>query len=508
MLGGLGICVPLDKGLPYEELETSLARSAAEVLIFDPAHQEQVERLRAAQTTKVSEFICMDESEDYVSVAQLRNEGRQADAEAIARYQTLPIDAKELSLILFTSGTTSMAKAVMLSQYNIVENVYALQLCEDIRRGDINMAFLPYHHTFGATGQLVMLAAGAATAYCDGLKYLQKNIVEYRISVFFCVPLLIEGIYKRIMLTVKKEGLERKVRFGLKLSGLLLKCGIDVRRKIFKQILDQLGGSLRLGISGAAYATILAQVLALCYQLRLLSDKRELIHFRRGTYRLHSQIVKSIISIGISPFSMNVCSCIIVIFINNQLVHYGGDLSVGAYGISNKILFIFVMFVIGLNQGMQPIAGYNYGAQKFDRLMHVVKLTMLSATAVMTVGWCLAIFMPRLCVRLFTTDATLISISANALRIMCCMFPIVGYQMVVTNFFQCIGKVKVSIFLSLSRQLIFLLPMLGLRPHLLQLNGVWFSMPASDLLASLVTAWIMARYMRKFMRQQQEKEIA
>lgn len=265
---------------------------------------------------------------------------------------------------------------------------------------------------------------------------------------------------------------------------------------------------LGLGISGAAYATILAQVLALCYQLRLLSDKRELIHFRRGTYRLHSQIVKSIISIGISPFAMNVCSCIIVIFINNQLVHYGGDLSVGAYGISNKILFIFVMFVIGLNQGMQPIAGYNYGAQKFDRLMHVVKLTMLSATAVMTVGWCLAIFMPRLCVRLFTTDATLISISANALRIMCCMFPIVGYQMVVTNFFQCIGKVKVSIFLSLSRQLIFLLPMLWLLPHLFQLNGVWFSMPASDLLASLVTAWIMARYMRKFMRQQQEKETA
>lgn len=265
---------------------------------------------------------------------------------------------------------------------------------------------------------------------------------------------------------------------------------------------------LGLGISGAAYATILAQVLALCYQLRLLSDKRELIHFRRGTYRLHSQIVKSIISIGISPFSMNVCSCIIVIFINNQLVHYGGDLSVGAYGISNKILFIFVMFVIGLNQGMQPIAGYNFGAQHFDRLMRVVKLTMLSATAVVTVGWCFAMFLPQLCVRLFTTDATLISISANALRIMCCMFPIVGYQMVVTNFFQCIGKVKVSIFLSLSRQLIFLLPMLWLLPHLFQLNGVWFSMPASDLLASLVTAWIMARYMRKFMRQQQEKETA
>ena len=263
---------------------------------------------------------------------------------------------------------------------------------------------------------------------------------------------------------------------------------------------------LGLGISGAAYATILAQVLALCYQARLLGDKRQLIHFSRGTYKLQSQIIKNIIAIGVSPFAMNVCSCIIVIFINNQLVSYGGDLAVGAYGISNKILFVFTMFVLGLNQGMQPIAGYNFGAQHFDRLMRVVKLTMLSATAVVTVGWCFAMFLPQLCVRLFTTDATLIGIAANALRISGCMFPIVGYQMVTTNFFQCIGKVKVSIFLSLSRQLIFLLPMLWLLPHFFQLNGVWFSMPTSDLLASVVTAWVMVRYMRMFKRQQQEKD--
>lgn len=263
---------------------------------------------------------------------------------------------------------------------------------------------------------------------------------------------------------------------------------------------------LGLGISGAAYATILAQVLALCYQARLLGDKRQLIHFSHGTYKLQSQIIKNIIAIGVSPFAMNVCSCIIVIFINNQLVSYGGDLAVGAYGISNKILFVFTMFVLGLNQGMQPIAGYNFGAQRFDRLMRVVKLTMLSATAVVTVGWCFAMFLPQLCVRLFTTDATLIGIAANALRITGCMFPIVGYQMVTTNFFQCIGKVKVSIFLSLSRQLIFLLPMLWLLPHFFQLNGVWFSMPTSDLLASVVTAWVMVRYMRMFKRQQQEKD--
>lgn len=278
---------------------------------------------------------------------------------------------------------------------------------------------------------------------------------------------------------------------------------------VFNTILDPIfiyPWGLGLGISGAAYATILAQILALCYQARLLGDKRQLIHFSRGTYKLQSQIIKNIIAIGVSPFAMNVCSCIIVIFINNQLVSYGGDLAVGAYGISNKILFVFTMFVLGLNQGMQPIAGYNFGAQRFDRLVRVVKLTMLSATAVVTVGWCFAMFLPQLCVRLFTTDATLIGIAANALRISGCMFPIVGYQMVTTNFFQCIGKVKVSIFLSLSRQLIFLLPMLWLLPHFFQLNGVWFSMPTSDLLASVVTAWVMVRYMRMFKRQQQEKD--
>ena len=252
VLGGLGICVPLDKGLPYEELESSLARSYADVLIFDPAHKEQVEALKAAGTTKVSQYICMDETEGYLSIPQLRKEGENAGHADFEKYQNLPIDAKATSIILFTSGTTSMAKAVMLSHYNIVENVYAALLCEDIRRGDVSMAFLPYHHTFGSTGQIVMLAAGVVTTYCDGLKYLQKNIVEYKVSVFFCVPLLIESIYKKIMLTVKKEGLEKKVNFGLKVSGLLLKLGIDVRRKLFKQILDQLGGNIRFVISGAS----------------------------------------------------------------------------------------------------------------------------------------------------------------------------------------------------------------------------------------------------------------
>ena len=251
-LGGLGYSVPLDKGLPYEELESSLARSYADVLVFEAAQIADIERLKAEGKTQVQEYICMDELEGYLSIPQLRDEGEKLLGEGFDEYLSLPIDKFENQIILFTSGTTSLSKAVLLSHYNLVENIYGLQLAEDIHRGDVNMAFLPYHHTFGSTGQTLMLACGVTTTYCDGLKYLQKNIVEYKVSVFFCVPLLIESIYKKVMATVKKEGKENTVKFGIALSKFLLKFGIDIRRKVFKTILDQLGGNLRFVISGAA----------------------------------------------------------------------------------------------------------------------------------------------------------------------------------------------------------------------------------------------------------------
>ena len=251
-LAGLGYSVPLDNGLPYEELESSLARSYADVLVFEAAQIADIERLKAEGKTQVQEYICMDELEGYLSIPQLRDEGEKLLGEGFDEYLSLPIDKFENQIILFTSGTTSLSKAVLLSHYNLVENIYGLQLAEDIHRGDVNMAFLPYHHTFGSTGQTLMLACGVTTTYCDGLKYLQKNIVEYKVSVFFCVPLLIESIYKKVMATVKKEGKENTVKFGIALSKFLLKFGIDIRRKVFKTILDQLGGNLRFVISGAA----------------------------------------------------------------------------------------------------------------------------------------------------------------------------------------------------------------------------------------------------------------
>ena len=261
-----------------------------------------------------------------------------------------------------------------------------------------------------------------------------------------------------------------------------------------------------LGIRGAAYATVLSQFVALIWQFWIFSNPKELIRLKRGIYSLRGDLVKNIIGIGISPFSMNVCACMVVIFINNQLVRFGGDMSVGAFGIANRIVFIFVMFVMGINQGMQPIAGYNYGAQKLDRMMQVVKLSIIAATAIMILGWFLAMLAPRQCVSLFTTDQHLIDTTVHGMRRMMLMLPIVGYQMVITNFFQCIGKVKISIFLSLSRQLLFLLPALALLPMWFGLDGVWLAQPVSDLIASVVTAWIMIVYMHKFKLQHKENQ--
>lgn len=259
-----------------------------------------------------------------------------------------------------------------------------------------------------------------------------------------------------------------------------------------------------LGIKGAAYATVLAQSLALIWQLYIFSRPKELLHFKRGTFRLQSSIIRNIIAIGLSPFSMNVCACIVVILINNSMVHYGSDLAVGAYGIANKVAFIFVMINMGVNQGMQPIAGYNYGAMRYDRLMKVVKYSIIAATAIMTTGFIIAMTIPGTCARLFTTDPTLVDLSAKGIRYIMVAFPVVGYQMVVSNFFQSIGKAKISIVLSLSRQLLILLPLLLVLPTMFGINGVWVSMPVSDTLSAFMAAWIMIVYMRKFKKQHNE----
>ncbi len=253
----------------------------------------------------------------------------------------------------------------------------------------------------------------------------------------------------------------------------------------------------RWGIRGAALATVSSQSMALCWQMWIFSNKKELLHLKKGIYKLKKDLVRNIISIGISPFLMNATSCVIVIFMNNQFVHYGGDMAVGAYSIANSMVMVFFMFVMGVNQGMQPIVGYNYGAEKFDRMFRCLWLTIACATGFLLVGWALSMLFPREIARIFTTDPLLIELSAKGLKIDMLVFFVVGSQAAITHFFQSIGKVKVSIFLSLSRQLILLLPMAYVFPLFWDLDGVWYAMPASDFGSFAMTIPMLMWYMKK-----------
>ena len=252
------------------------------------------------------------------------------------------------------------------------------------------------------------------------------------------------------------------------------------------------------GIQGSAFATVISQTVMLVWQINIFSNKKHFIHLKKGTFRLQRKIVVDSLAIGLSPFLMNAASCVIVVIINQGLIHHGGDLAVGAYGIVNRVVFLFVMIVMGINQGMQPIAGYNFGAGQYERVTEVLKRTILMATCVMTLGFLIGELFPHAVASIFTTDNTLINLASDGLRIVLICFPIVGFQMVTTNFFQSIGMAGKSIFLSLTRQLIFLLPCLLILPQFFGVKGVWYSMPLADLAACIVSAFMLYSQFRTF----------
>lgn len=261
------------------------------------------------------------------------------------------------------------------------------------------------------------------------------------------------------------------------------------------------------GIRGAALATIFAQCGTLAWQTKLLSNPDELLHLQRGIYRLKRDIVKGILSIGMSPFFINAAACVVVIIINKGLRSYGdnGDMSIAAYGIANRMQFIFVMVVLGLTQGMQPIVGYNYGARCHERVRSALMLTIFWGTLVTTLGFVICEFIPETVARAFTTEPELIKHSAWAMRIMSMFMPFIGFQLVTTNFFQSIGKVKKSIFLSLTRQVLLLIPLLLILPLFMGEKGVWYSLPISDIIAAALTVVMLALQFREWKRETQEE---
>ena len=251
LLGGI-ISVPLDKDLQVDELENSLIRSKADVIYFDEKYLEKIEEIKNRNNTNVKEYICMSKLAGYDDIHTLKEEGKKLLEEGNKEYISAKIDENAMNILLFTSGTTSKSKAVMLSQKNIASNVYAMQRVEDIRSTDSNLAFLPMHHIFGSTCLIVMLACGARTSFPDGLRYVAQNLKEYEVSVFVGVPLLVEAIYNKVVKEIDKQGKTKLIKNAIRVSNFLLKFHIDIRRKLFKQIIDQLGGKMRFVISGGA----------------------------------------------------------------------------------------------------------------------------------------------------------------------------------------------------------------------------------------------------------------
>ena len=358
---------------------------------------------------------------------------------------------------------------------NVLGNVVMLNLLLGVGFGLVALLFLdPILYFFGASDATI----GYAREYMTVI--LLGNVITH--------------MYLGLNSVLRASGHPRKAMYA------------TINTVIINTILDPIFiYGFGWGIRGAAIATVLAQIISLVWQFRLLSDRSELIHFRRGIYRLRRRIVRDVLAIGMSPFLMNLTACFIVILINKGLKTYGGDLMIGAYGIVNRLAFVFVMIVMGVNQGMQPIAGYNFGAQQYDRVLRVLKLTIVCAVGITTAGFLVGEFAPRLAVSLFTSDEELIRLSVEGMRIVFIFFPIIGFQMVATNFFQSIGMAGKAIFMSLSRQLLFLMPGLLFLPRFFEVStpwdgswGVWCAMPLSDFLATVVAFFMLTHQLRKF----------
>ena len=446
------------------------------------------------------------------------------------RQSTLELGQKPVGRLLWQYALPAIVAMTASSLYNIIDRAFIGQVvgAEAIAGLGITFPFMNLSAAFGA-------AVGVGASTCISVKLGQRdyktaenllgntvtlNLVVGFVFMVVCLlflnPILrffgasdVTLPYAREFMTVILLGnMITHMYFGM---NAVLRAAGKPRHAMYATLFT-VGMNIllviafvwwfRWGIRGAALATITSQSLALCWQMWIFSDKRELLHLKRGIYHLKSQLVKNIIAIGISPFLMNVTSCVIVIFMNNQFVRYGGDMAVGAYSIANSMAMVFFMFVMGVNQGMQPIVGYNYGAEKYDRMMRCLWLAIAVATSILLVGWGLAMLFPRQIARIFTTDPTLLELSTRGVRLDMLVFPIIASQAVITNFFQCIGKVKISILLSLSRQLFMLLPLAYVLPMFWQLDGVWYAMPFSDFGSWIMTIPILIWYLRKLKKKE------
>ena len=433
------------------------------------------------------------------------------------------LETKKIGTLLKEYAVPGIIAMTASSLYNIVDSIYIGHI-KDVGALAISglAVTFPIINLGTAIGTLVGVGASTLVSILLGQKnYVTANKVLPNVVTLnvvlgalfaililaFLKPVLFffgasEAIYpfaRDYMVIILGGFIISHLYFGL--NGMIratgnprLAMGLTLFTVISNAILDPIFiFGLDLGVQGAAIATVICQALSLAYSLVYFSSGKNVIHFGKRIFGFSAKIARTSMGIGLGPFLMNTAACLVAMFINQQLRHYGGDLAIGAYGIINRISFMFIMIIMGLNQGMQPIASYNYGAGLGKRVKEVYWLCVKWATLVSLVAFVIFEFFPGSAASMFTNDPELKGLAVHGMRLMNIMFPIIGFQIISTNLFQCLGMVKKSVFLSLSRQLIFLLPALYLLPLAFGIEGVWLSYPASDVLAFTCTLILIVR---------------
>ncbi len=435
------------------------------------------------------------------------------------------LGTKPIGALLWQYSLPAIIAMVASSIYNIVDSIFVGQGLGDEAISGMAVAspFMNLSAAFGA-----MVGIGASTVISvrlgqgkyDEAQHILGNTISLNVAlgVIFtvvCLPFLDEILYlfgasevtlpyaRQYMLIILLGNMVTHLYYGL--NAVLRSAGhprmamsCTFLAIIINCLLDPLFIFVfHWGIQGVAWATIIAQAIAFCWQLRLFSRPTELLHLRKGIYRLRLDIVRQCLAIGLSPFLMNSCACLVVLFCNNRLLQYGGDMAIGAYGIVNRVVFLFVTIVMGLVQGMQPIVGYNWGARQNDRVFRVLRYGITGATCITLAACLTGELMPAPVIHIFGAGPELTEKAVRAFHFVVAAFPLVGAQMVIGNFFQSIGHAGKSIFLSVTRQMLFLIPLLAVLPQWWGLDGVWLSMPISDSLSFIAAAGMLGYMVRK-----------
>ena len=441
--------------------------------------------------------------------------------------RTTELGTAPVHKLLWKYALPAIIAMTVSSLYNIVDSIYIGHGCGALALGALTVA-KPFMDICAAFGSLVGVGASSLLAIYLGEKdYDHANRVLGNVIVLNIIlsavvmivgliwldPILMAFGASEDTLLYAHEYMEiilygnilTHIYFGL--NAMLRSAGhprfsmaATIVAVVINIILDPIFiFALGMGVRGAALATVISQGVAVVWQFTKFTDKNELVRFHRGIWRLNRHITSRALAIGMSPFLYNIAHCFVVIIINNQLKNFGGDMAIASYGVINRLTFVFAMMVMGLNQGMQPIAGYNYGARQYDRVLRSFYLTCAYATGVMGIVFFLGECCPELVTRMFTHDPVLIAQTIKPMRIICSTMLIIGFQMVTGNLFTSIGKAGKSIFLSLTRQVLYLIPLTIWMPMLFAdpLDGVWWAIPVSDALAA-ITAVIVLLTARKY----------